>query len=414
MLRQSGQMLQSLQQGDLNRHLRRTVGSLKQQAVHQLLSLPQLHALQQSNHRLNITAAVCGAERLLAAVSAQPPPPQLLHQLQQPDRPGPEWSQAIPSQPMQPRHRDAAPLIAGEEARRQQTHQRRWQQQQITPEQGSPQASHLVIHLDRSPQHRLHIHTPTAAGRIPGVATAQTLGRPWTGRCQHAVGHGTGPFLGLGSRLQEWRSRRGRACTDALEGGMADDPELIRLKGRALTTPNSHHPGPQILVIKAVTDEKFIESTDRLNQSAIQDPLPQTTIRSAAETAEGAIPDQQRRVQIGLGPTVGIELEQDRTAGQLQGQVVSPAEMPIPFSIHTDEAQPGIVRQLVPPQRFGAAPVKDQMFMMMRPFRHLPGGRLQMLPSVHADGDDAQRHHGCWGGEATIRSSKAAIAAQWC
>ena len=101
----------------------------------------------------------------------------------------------------------------------------------------------------------------------------------------------------------------------------------------------------------------------------------------------------------------------------MQGQVVSPAEMPIPFSSRTDEAQPGIVRQLVPPQRFGAAPVKNQMFVMMRPFRHLPGGRLQMLPSVHADGDDAkaaQRHHRCLEGEDTIRSSKAAIAAQWC
>ena len=128
---------------------------------------------------------------------------------------------------------------------------------------------------------------------------------------------------------------------------MADHPELEWLKGGTLATPKGHHPGPQILVIEAVPDQEFIESTHGLNQGAIQDPLPQTTIRSAAETAEGAIPQQQPRIQVGLGPAIGIELEQHGAAGQLKSQVVGPAKMPVPFTIHTDETQAGIIRQLL-------------------------------------------------------------------
>ena len=91
--------------------------------------------------------------------------------------------------------------------------------------------------------------------------------------------------------------------------------------------------------------------------------------------------------------------------------------MPVPFTIHTDETQAGIIRQLLTQQGFLTGPVEDQMLVMVGPIRHLPGGFQQMLPSVHADGDDAQavqRHHGRGEGEATIRSSRSAIADQWC
>ena len=82
MVRQLGQLLEALQQRDLNSHLRRTMGTLKQQPVHQFLPLPGRHAFQQAHHRFHITAAVGGAEPLLAAIPTGPPPPQLLHQLQ--------------------------------------------------------------------------------------------------------------------------------------------------------------------------------------------------------------------------------------------------------------------------------------------------------------------------------------------
>ena len=417
MLRQLEQMLKSFQQRNLNRHLRRPVGTLKQQPVHQFLSLRGRHAFQQAHHRFHITAAVGRAELFLAAIPTGPPPPQLLHQLQQPDRPAPDWPQGKPNQPMQTRRRDATPLIPGQQPRRQQAHQRRGQHQQISPKQRSAQTSHLVIHLDRGPQHRLHIHPPAAAGCIPDVATAPALGRPRTGRCQHTIGHGAGPLLGLGSGLEERRHRRGGTGTDALQGGMADHPELERLKGGTLATANSHHPSPQILVIEAITDQEFIESTHGLDQGAIEDPLPQATIRSAAEAAESVIPQQLQRIQVGLRPAIGIELEQHGAASQLKGQVVSTAEMPVPFTIHTDETQARVIRQLVTQQRFRAGPVEDQMLVMVGPIRHLPGRLQQMLPSVHADGDDAQavqRHHRRGEEEATIRSSRSAIAAQWC
>ena len=228
MVRQLGQMLQSFQQRDLNSHLRRPVGALKQQPVHQFLPLTGRHAFQQAHHRFHITTAVRRAELLLAAITTGPPPPQLLHQLQHPDRPAPDRPQGKPNQPVQSRHGDATPLIPRQQPRRQQAHQRRGQHQQISPEQRSAETSHLVIHLDRGPQHRLHIHPPAAAGFIPHVATAPALSRPWTGRCQHTIGHGAGPLLGLGSGLEERRHRLSGACTDAFQGGMADHPELKR------------------------------------------------------------------------------------------------------------------------------------------------------------------------------------------
>ena len=183
-----------------------------------------------------------------------------------------------------------SPLIRRQQALRQLTHHRSRQGHQLTPEQRAPQPPHLVIHLDRSPQHRLHIHQPRGTGGIPAVPTSPALSRPGTTRSQNTVGHGTGSFLGLGGGFAEGKPATLRSSTDPFEGGMNNHPKLSGLQRGTLSPTAGHHTGPQVLVVKAVTDQKFVEAADRLQQGPVQNPLPKTTIRTAAEAAEGSIP----------------------------------------------------------------------------------------------------------------------------
>ena len=174
-------------------------------------------------------------------------------------------------------------------------------------------------------------------------------------------------------------------------------------------------PGAEILVIKAIAKQHFVESTDPVKEGTVQQALPDASIRTAAENSTCGLPQQDIRSRERSWPAVGIKLEQRLSRRQPAGQVVSAWLMPLPFSVDSDQADSWIFRELSPKQWHFTAPVENQMFVMVGPIRHLQSGLQQMLPPVHADGDDAQTtHQPCRSKErtATIRSSRSATAAQ--
>jgi hypothetical protein len=117
--------------------------------------------------------------------------------------------------------------------------------------------------------------------------------------------------------------------------------------------PLHHHTlglntGAKVLVVKAIAQEHFVKSTHLINQSTLQQPLASATIGPTTKGSQRASRSQLIRRGHGLGPTIGIQLEQPITPGQPQRQVVGTAEVPLTFTINPHQANPRIRWQFSP------------------------------------------------------------------
>jgi hypothetical protein len=85
--------------------------------------------------------------------------------------------------------------------------------------------------------------------------------------------------------------------------------------------PLHHHTlglntGAKVLVVKAIAQEHFVKSTHLINQSTLQQPLASATIGPSTKGSHRSSRSQLIGRGHGLGPTIGIQLEQPITPGQ--------------------------------------------------------------------------------------------------
>jgi hypothetical protein len=147
--------------------------------------------------------------------------------------------------------------------------------------------------------------------------------------------------------------------------------------------------GTKVFVVKAIAQEHFIKSTNLINETTLQQPLASASIRSTTKRSHRASRSQLIRRGHGLGPTIGIQLEEPIPPGQPKGQVVSAAEMPLTLTIDPHQANPRICWQLSSGERLIATPIEDQMLLVMGPTRNMLCRYQKVSPSVHADRHDA-------------------------
>jgi hypothetical protein len=106
--------------------------------------------------------------------------------------------------------------------------------------------------------------------------------------------------------------------------------------------------GAKVLVVKAIAQEHFVKATNLINESTLDQPLASATIGATTKGRHWPSRRQLIRRGNGLGPTIGIQLEEPVTPSQLQRQVVGAAEMPLTLAIDPHQTNPWIHWQLSP------------------------------------------------------------------
>ena len=376
---------QRLKQSLLIQRVVRAEPPLEQQSLNQTTAHSPPQATQGGDQSLPVAGIQCFPDHLLGSCSLG----WSLNSLQQQKRPGPERTQEVPAPAVQAIEREPTAYVAGQQPHRQPQHQLLRNGEQQAPVDASAQALGLVIDLQRWPGDARPLHPQGSGGWIPVINAALPPDTPGMSGSENPIGNGRRPLQGMGRDPGERRLRSSGA--DAQMGGMGDHSQG-RCRQELHHHPLSFDPGTEVLVIKSISHQHFVESPHLIHQAAIQQPLPRPSIRTAAKGSKWALRCNGQRswCRHCLRPAIGIQLQQTLTDGQLNGEVVGPAEMPLALTFHPHKSDPGILRQIPTLQRLITAPVENQMFLVMWPAGHCSSGDQQMRVPVHADRHNAE------------------------
>ena len=191
------------------------------------------------------------------------------------------------------------------------------------------------------------------------------------------------------------------ACSPfgALSVGVGNHRQPSLRNRRRLDTELHPQPSQQILVIKAVPHQQFIEAAHRRQQAPLDQELTLAPLRPAAKGTQhlrlagvSGEPLQlgRRRIKALGGPGIGIQLQDQLAGGLGEAKVVGPAKVPTALPLHPQQPQAGIRGEVLAAQGFAAAPIDDQVLVMPGELGHQGGRTPKVVPAIHAHGHDAE------------------------